>query len=88
MTMDNFFMQARSAIKAGRVPDSALALEAINRREEAQLIVGKLREELRKWGSIEKTFTSLALDLMGAPKPAIVVESTVQQKENDNGVEG
>jgi hypothetical protein len=84
MVRDNFFMQSNSAIKAGRVPDSGLALEALNRRLEAQTVINRLRNELRKWGAIEKTFTTMALDLMGAPRP----DTLISAPTNDETEEG
>jgi hypothetical protein len=85
MVKDNFFMQVNSAIKAGRVPDSGLALEALNRRMEAQTVIDRLRGELRKWGAIERTFTALALDLMGAPRPDTVSAPTTTNNEIEEG---
>jgi hypothetical protein len=81
MVKDNFFMQVNSAIKAGRVPDSGLALEALNRRLEAQTVIDRLRGELRKWGAIEKTFTAMALGLMGAPMPDTSAPTTNNEME-------
>jgi hypothetical protein len=82
----NFFMQASMAIKAGRVPDSELALEALNRRMEAQTIINRLRDDLRKWGAIEKTFTNLALDLLGAPRPDTVSAPTTTNNETEGSM--